>query len=243
MSNNEPITNSTALITGAADGIGWCVAQAFAQVGYNIAAVDLDQDKVVSRCTTLTDSYGIKALPFIVNVAEEDRVVSAVAAAVTAFGTIDVLVNNAGIREVAPIWDTSVDLWDRVMSVNLRGQFIVAREVLKQSMLAAGKGKIVFMSSVAGRKGVAVSSAYSASKWGIRGLAACVAQDLKETGINTTLVMPGRTDTPMARHSEKWNPDIYWLNPEAVAAMILTYCQQPHDVEIPELYIHHSAEL
>lgn len=243
MSISEREENRTVLVTGAADGIGWCVAQTFAQAGYNLAALDLDRTKLETRCAELTDSHGVAALPIAVDVAQEEQVGKAVAEAVAAFGGIDVLINNAGIRDVAPIWETSTELWDRVMSVNLRGQFMVAREVLKQSMLSARHGKMVFISSVAGRKGVANSSAYGASKWGIRGLAACVAQDLKGTGINVTLVMPGRTDTPMARNSEKWDPDIGWLNPQAVANMVLTYCQQESDVEIPELYIHHSAEL
>ena len=91
------------------------------------------------------------------DVSNEIEVIAAVKAAIEKFGRIDILVNNAGIREVAPIWETSTALWDHILSINLRGEFLFAREVLKQGMLKVGTGKIVFISSIAGRNDRGVS--------------------------------------------------------------------------------------
>ena len=169
--------------------------------------------------------------------------VAAVGNAILEFGDIDVLVNNAGIREVGKAWETSLELWNRVLTINLQGEFLFAREVLKQSMLKSNCGKIVFISSIAGRRGSKQSVAYCASKWGIRGLAASIAQDLKGTNINSTVITPGRTDTPMARTSEQWDPDLGWLDPQAIANAVLFFVNQISKVEIPEINLHHSAEL
>ena len=93
------------------------------------------------------------------------------------------------------------------MAVNLRGEFLCTREVLRQSMLEHDDGRLIFISSIAGRRGARHSCAYSASKWGILGLAHSVAQDLKETSIRVTAITPGRAETPMAWESEQWDPE------------------------------------
>ena len=243
MNNSAENKNRTVLITGACQGVGLCTARTLAQNGFQIAGVDIQKDALDAELEKISDEFKVETLSLQTDVGNESEVIAAVGEMINNFGSIDVLVNNAGIREVATAWDTSLELWNRVLSINLQGEFLFAREVLKQSMLESDSGKIVFISSIAGRRGSIQSVAYCASKWGIRGLAAGIAQDLKGTGINSTVITPGRTDTPMARTSEQWDPDIGWLDPQAIANAVLYFVNEDSNVEIPEINLFHSAQL
>lgn len=233
----------TVLITGASQGVGLVTARTFAAAGYQVAGVDIKRELLAKEMEKLSADCGVATLTVEANVREEQQVIEAVKTAIDKFGSIDVLVNNAGIRKLGTVWESSLELWDEIQSTNLRGQFLFAREVLNQGMLARGNGKIIFVSSIAGRRGSKQSSAYCASKWGIRGLAASLSQDLKGTDIHATVITPGRTDTPMARESEQWNPDIGWLDPQAIANAIRFFADQEGPVEMPEIHLHVSAEL
>ncbi len=243
MMSSIKLQDKTVLITGACQGVGLRVAEILAKAGMSIIGVDCQEEKLVEAMERLSAEYKVESLARAADVRMESAVKDAVAAAVERFGQIDVLVNNAGIRKVAPVWETSTALWDEILAVNLRGQFLVTREVLNQAMLNQDRGKIVLISSIAGLRGSKNSAAYCASKWGIRGLAHALAQDLKGREINVTVITPGRTDTPMARNSEQWNPDIGWLDTDAIGQAILFFIQQDYSVEVPEIHLHHKAEL
>jgi len=243
MMSSIKLQDKTVLITGACQGVGLRVAEILAKAGMSIIGVDCQEEKLVEAMERLSVEYKVESLARAADVRKESAVKDAVAAAVERFGQIDVLVNNAGIRKVAPVWETSTALWDEILAVNLRGQFLVTREVLNQTMLNQDRGKIVLISSIAGLRGSKNSAAYCASKWGIRGLAHALAQDLKGREINVTVITPGRTDTPMARNSEQWNPDIGWLDTDAIGQAILFFIQQDYSVEVPEIHLHHRAEL
>ena len=243
MKNSIENKNRTVLITGACQGVGLCTAKTLAENGFKIVGVDIQKDTLDAELEKISKEYGVETLSLQADVRNENEVIAAVSDAIIKFGDINVLVNNAGVRELGKVWETSLELWNRVLTINLQGEFLFAREVLKQSMLNSNSGKIVFISSIAGRRGSKQSVAYCASKWGIRGLAAGIAQDLKGTNINSTVITPGRTDTPMARTSEQWDPDIGWLDPQAIANAVLFFVNQDSKVEIPEINLHHSAEL
>ena len=232
-----------ALITGAGRGLGLGVAEELARKGMNVAGMDMREDELAVAFEKMGNETGVKTLAIPADLRQEEDIVAAVKRTVETFGQIDVLVNNAGIREVAPIWEVDTEMWDRIQSINLRGEFLCTREVLRQSMLEKNEGTIVFLSSVAGKRGAKNSSAYAASKWGVLGLAASAALDLKDTAIRVTSITPGRTSTPMAHESEVWDPDIGWLDPAAVSKAIVFCIQQDPDTIIPEFHVRHRAEI
>jgi NAD(P)-dependent dehydrogenase (short-subunit alcohol dehydrogenase family) len=164
-------------------------------------------------------------------------------AAVERFGRIDVLVNNAGIRQVAPVWETTTAMWDRIHDANLKGPFLCTREVLAQDMIKRGDGVIIFISSGSGKKGEEDSSAYCASKWGLLGFSESVAKDLKKTRIRVTALTPGMILTPMAEESEVWHLGLDWLDPAPVSQAVVFCVKQDPDTIIPELRIYHRAQV
>ena len=237
------LAGRVALVTGAARGLGLHVAAELARAGMKIAGLDTRMEELAAALNDLENRYGTATLPLHASVASEQDVVDAVGRTVATLGPIHALVNNAGIRMVAPVWETGTETWDGMMAVNLRGGFLCTREVLRQSMLERDEGRLIFISSIAGRRGARHSCAYSATKWGILGLAHSTAQDLKDTSIRVTAITPGRTETPMAHESEQWDPERGWLDPDAVARAVAFCLDQGPDTIIPEFHLHHQAEL
>lgn len=237
------LTGRVALVTGAARGLGLHIAAELARAGMKIAGLDTRSEELAAALDDLENRYGAATLALPASVASEQDVVDAVGRTTAVFGPIHALVNNAGIRMVAPVWETGTETWDRMMAVNLRGEFLCAREVLRQSMLEHGEGRLIFISSIAGRRGVRHSCAYSATKWGILGLAHSIAQDLKDTSIRVTTITPGRVETPMAHESEQWDPERGWTDPDVLARAVAFCLRQDPDTVIPEFHLRHQAEL
>ena len=237
------LSGRVGLVTGAARGLGLHIASALADAGMSIAGLDTRKDELSAALTDLRQRHGVATLALEADVSSEPDVIGAVERTVETFGRIHALVNNAGIRLVAPVWETGTETWDKIMAVNLRGEFLCTREVLRQSMLEHDDGRLIFISSIAGRRGTRNSCAYSAAKWGILGLAHSTAQDLKDTSIRVTTITPGRTETPMAHESEQWDPARGWLDPDAVARAVAYCLRQDPATVIPEFHLHHEAEL
>ena len=243
MTNNIDLAGRIALVTGAARGLGLNIAGELARAGMIIAGMDTRKDQLGDALTDLQRRYGVATLALHADVSSEANVIDAVGRTVEAFGQVHALVNNAGIRMVAPVWETGTETWDRMMAVNLRGGFLCTREVLRQSMLERNEGRLIFISSIAGRRGTLNSSAYGATKWGVLGLAHSTAQDLKDTSIRVTTITPGRIETPMAHESEQWDPERGWTDPDVVARAVAFCLRQDPDTVIPEIHLHHQAEL
>ena len=232
------LAGRVALVTGAARGLGLHIAAELARAGMKIAGLDTRKEELAAALEDLESRYGAATLALPASVASEQDVISAVGQTVATFGRIHALVNNAGIRMVAPVWETDMETWDRMMAVNL-----CTREALRQSMLEHDEGRLIFISSIAGRRGARHSCAYSATKWGILGLAHSTAQDLKDTSIRVTTITPGRTETPMAHESEQWDPERGWMDPDTVARAVAFCLSQGPNTIIPEFHLHHQAEL
>ncbi len=237
------LKEKVAIVTGASRGLGLLVAQDLAREGMHVVGADMRGDDLAREMDAIARVLGARTLAVPTDIGEESQVVQLVKRTVREFGRIDALVNNAGIRQIAKVWETDTAMWDRLHDANLKGHFLCTREVLKQSMLERNEGTLIFVSSGSGKKGEEDSSAYCASKWGVLGFAESVAKDLKTTKIRVTSVTPGMILTPMARESEAWPLGLDWLDPTHVSKAIVFCLKQDADTIIPEFRVYHRAQV
>ncbi len=199
------LAGKTCLITGAGSGIGRASALLFAAEGARIAAADVDLASALETVRLIEEAgapgaaadgdHLDRARAFAVDVTDPDGCEALAAAVVAAWGRIDVLFNNAGIAGIGAVHETSVELWDRVMAVNVRGVFLVARAVLPH-MMAAGSGSIVNMSSTIAEIGLANRASYAASKGAVLSLTRQMQADYAGHGIRVNALLPGTIHTP-----------------------------------------------
>jgi len=180
-----------AIVTGGGAGIGRAIAQRLADEGARVLVADLDAD----AAGTVAAELGGDARGHRVDVTSEDDVAALVAAAVEAWGGLDVMVNNAGIGVAGPVTETSGEDWARIMAVNLTGTFHGMKAAIP-AMRESGGGSVVNIASVAAVVGVKDRAAYSASKGGIYALTRAAALDHIEEGVRINCVCPGTVDTP-----------------------------------------------
>lgn len=183
-----------ALVTGAARGIGASIALRLAEDGFDIAVLDLDTASCQETVSAIT-ALGRRAIAVGADVADEAAVKAAVAAVVDGLGPPTILVNNAGILRDRSLAKMTLDEWDSVINVNLRGAFLMCREV-QPHMRAAGWGRIVNLSSTAALGNVGEAN-YAAAKAGIQGLTKTLAIELGRYGITANAVAPGFVETSM----------------------------------------------
>ena len=188
-----------ALVTGAGRGMGRAVALTLAAGGAQVVVNDIDATTVHAVAEEIEEQGG-DALPVVADVSDEDEVQTMVQAAVGHFGTVHILVNNAGIlRSTTPLETIPVNEWDLMMAVNVRGIFLCTKHVLPL-MKAQRRGRIVNVSSSAGRSTSTFGGAhYTTSKAAVLGLTRHTAREVAPYGINVNAVAPGSMDTEMVR--------------------------------------------
>jgi len=198
MSNNTLRLNGHhALVTGAARGIGAEIARRLAADGATLTLLGRNRDALQQLADALPGTgHGIAQA----DVTDARAIAAAFEQARSARGAIAILVNNAGQAESAPFAKTSIELWQRMLAVNLTGTFICAQAALPD-MLAAGRGRIVNIASTAGQKGYAYVSAYVAAKHGVSGLTRSLALEVAAKGVTVNAVCPGYTETDLLRES------------------------------------------
>src|SRR5918998_223121 len=183
----------TAIVTGAARGIGEAVARRLASEGAAIMIADIDQGAAEETAAAM----GEMAVAQRLDVTEPVSWDAAVRSALDHWGRIDALVNNAGIAgRSAPIWELGVDEWQQVVDIDLTGVFLGCKAVIPV-MLDAGAGRIVNIASIAGKEGNPNAVPYSAAKAGVIGLTKAVAKEVVTKGILVNAVTPSAVDTPI----------------------------------------------
>lgn len=225
-----------ALVTGASRGIGRAVAAALADAGARVALVARGADALEAAAAAVggvavtgdvTDASGLEALV--------ERAARGVG------GTPDILVHAAGAFALQRVVESDVAALDAMLGANLRGPFLLTRALLPD-VLAAGGGDVVFIGSVAGRRAFPENAAYSASKFGVRGLHAVLAEELRGSGVRTTLIEPAATDTPLwdpvdPDRRPDLPPRAAMLRPEAVAEAVLWAVTRAPEVRVDTLAI------
>ena len=188
------LKGKVAIVTGGAQGIGKAISLSLAELGADIVIADINEQRAMLTVDAVK-ALGRKALYIETDVSLEESVNKLYVGVLEKFGTVDILVNNAGICRAVPILDITVDEWDKIMAVNLRGTFLMCREALK-IMKEKGAGKIVSLSSAAAKTGGVVAGAhYSASKAGIACFTKSLAHQAAPYKINVNAVSPGPIST------------------------------------------------
>jgi 3-oxoacyl-[acyl-carrier protein] reductase len=189
------LQNKVSLITGAAQGIGLATALKFAREGATVVVCDINPqavDAAVAQC----QAEGATAQGFVMDVTQRAMVDSVVAQVMAAFGRIDVLVNNAGITQDARLQKMTLEQFDRVIDVNLRGVFHCSQAVA-DIMVAQGSGVILNASSVVGVYGNFGQTNYAATKFGVIGFTKTWSRELGPKGVRVNAVAPGFVSTPI----------------------------------------------
>jgi 3-oxoacyl-[acyl-carrier protein] reductase len=199
--NNSPLSSSVALVTGGSRGIGRAIALRLAAMGSSVAICGRDS-KALQAAERELKARAARVFSRVADVTRSADVASLVAETEAALGPISILVNNAGVGGFGPAHEKSEEEWDRVLNTNLKSVFLVSRAVAP-SMIRAGRGDIINISSLAGRNTFAGGGLYCTSKWGVQGLSGCMAEDLREHGIRVCVICPGSVATEFSGRGPK----------------------------------------
>ena len=209
------LTGQKALVTGANSGIGRGVAIALGQAGADVCVNYVDGDDAANAVVTELLGFGVKAFAYKADVSDEQQVAAMFRAAVTQFGTVDILVANAGLQRDSAFHQMTLAQWNTVIGVNLTGQFLCAREAVREFVrrgvvpaVSRAAGKIICMSSVHQEIPWAGHANYATSKGGIKLLMESLAQEVAQQRIRVNAIAPGAIRTPI--NTSAWNtPEAY----------------------------------
>ncbi len=216
---NGKLKNQTAVVTGANSGIGEGVAIALGEAGANVVVNYVSNPEAAIAVVQKIQSLGSKAIAIQTDVSKEDQVISMFQQAIQQFGTVDILVNNAGLQRDAKFHEMTLAQWQFVIDVNLTGQFLCAREAIKEFLRrgivpdrSAACGKIICMSSVHELIPWARHANYATSKGGIKMLMQSLAQEYGNQKIRVNSICPGAIKTPINKTA--------WETPEAYNSLM-----------------------
>lgn len=231
----RPLQGRVALVTGAGRGLGEAIAEALATAGASVVVADVREDAARGVANRIAQS-GARASALALDVSDEDQARAAVEHVEREYGKLDVLVNNAGIDVTLPVVELSVEDWDRVLAVNLRGPLLMSKFALEQ-MEKRKSGHIVNIVSTAAKRAWPNAAPYHASKWGLLGLSHALHAEARPYGVKVTAVIAGgmRTAFLLDRF-----PDIdtgTLQDPRNVARTVCFVLTQPAETVIPEVMV------
>jgi NADP-dependent 3-hydroxy acid dehydrogenase YdfG len=238
---HDNIRDKVVVITGASSGLGAATARMLAAAGAAVVLGARRQDRIDALAAELNDAGG-RALALTTDVTDPAQVQALVDAAIAHFGSVDVIVNNAGLMPQAPLERRTIADWDRTIDVNIKGVLYGIAAVLPH-MQARKAGHIVSVSSVAGHKVRAGGAVYSATKHAVRVISEGLRQEVKPYGIRTTVISPGAVDTELPASSTE--PDVREamqrfyadtaIPADAFARAVVYALSQPDEVDINEI--------
>lgn len=229
----EAINGKNALITGAGKGLGKAIAIALAQEGVNVGLVGRTEKDLISLAEELK-TYNVKIAIATADVSDMEAVNVAVAKIKRELGVIDILINNAGIGAFGNFMELEPSKWKEIIDINLMGAYYVTRAVLPE-MIDRKIGDIINISSTAGKNGSALTSAYSASKFGLIGMSESLMQEVRKHNIRVTTMLPSTVATDMALKLKltDGNPDKV-MQPEDFAELLIAHLKLNRRVFIKE---------
>ena len=228
---SKPLAGMTALVTGASRGIGLAIARRLAELGARLSLCARDSARLESAAAALR-SEGFEAIAMVADVTHANEIQSLVDRTHRELGPIDILINNAGIGRFGPAHQMSEADWDAVLDTNLKSVFLIIRAVAP-GMIERKRGHIVNISSLAGKNAFANGGIYCASKWGLMGLTACMAEDLRAHNIRVSAICPGSVATDFSPHTGRDTSKL--LQPDDVAHAVATLVTQSPQSFISEI--------
>ena len=227
------LSGKNALVTGAGKGIGRAIAIALAKEGVHVALLARSASDLQAVADEVEDE-GVKATIITADVSDINSVNKAVNDAISTLGDLDILVNNAGTASFGNFMDLDPAEWERIIKVNLLGVYYTTRAVLP-SMIERKTGDIINISSTAGQRGAALTSAYSASKFGVIGLSESLMQEVRKHNIRVTTLTPSTVATDLAIELKltDGNPEKV-MQPEDFAELIIAQLKLNRRVFVKE---------
>lgn len=223
------LSQSVAIVTGAGRGIGKAVALDLAREKASVVVAARSRDEV-DKTVGEIESLGARGLGLALDLSTEASQDALVEAALTRFGAVDILVNNAAVLFASTLMETSVREWDDTFALNLRAPFLLSQKVMRH-MIPRKKGHIINISSTAALTPGTVSAAYAISKRGLEALTMVLREEGKKHGIRASTVYPGYTDTRMLREFNVPNIPDKRLLPEDISSCVLFLLKQNDRME------------
>ena len=237
------IKSKTTVVTGASSGIGRAVSKKLAALGANVVLVARSEDKL-KQVKREIEQEGKKTVVFPTDVTKNDLVEKLMRDTADKYGKIDILVNCAFWGPPGSLEETTEEFWDKTIDTTLKAPFLCVRAAVPY-MRKAGGGRIVNISSKAGKIGEDNRTAYCAAKWGLEGLSAALREELTRDNIHVHTVSPAATDTPFWPSSgAKLTPEILarFIPPEIIADAIAWVIQLPDQVHVPDVPVYNFKD-